>query len=132
MATTALDEELTREQTAALATIDDPPLDTEWVAQAKRELVGVGKAMTRTRDELTNNLAKLSEVDKAIQKKEGHLALERRKLTETDDEGLKQEIRSRITALEKELSDLRLERGARLEAAAANREALRTQTNRVR
>ena len=47
MATTALDEELTSEQTAALASIDDLPLDVQWVGQAKRELEGLGLAMTR-------------------------------------------------------------------------------------
>ena len=39
-ATTALDEELTPAQSAALETIDDPPLDVQWVGQAKRELGG--------------------------------------------------------------------------------------------
>ena len=92
MATTALDEELTSEQTAALATIDDPPLDVQWVGQANRELRGLKLAMTRKQDELVNNLAKLSELDDEIPGIKDHIARERTKLTETEDEGLQQEI----------------------------------------
>ncbi|MEW8450413.1 MAG: hypothetical protein AB2694_20540, partial [Candidatus Thiodiazotropha sp.] len=51
----------TEDVETALKTIDDKPIDTAWVTQAKRELAGLGKAMTRVRDELANNLAKLSE-----------------------------------------------------------------------
>ena len=64
IATKALDEELTPEQSAALGTIADPPLDLQWVNPASRELRGLRSAMTRTRDELVNNEAKLSELDK--------------------------------------------------------------------
>ena len=126
------EEGLTREQAAALATIDDPPMNTEWVVQARRELEGLGPAMTRKRDELVNNLAKLSTLDQHIGKRENHLARERTKLTETADADLQREVRERIVGLERELSDMRLEREARLEAASAIKEDLRTQINRVR
>ena len=38
-------------------TIDDQPIDTVWVTQARRELAGLEKAMAGVRDELANNLA---------------------------------------------------------------------------
>ncbi|KAK3800109.1 hypothetical protein RRG08_015075 [Elysia crispata] len=104
--TTALDKELTPEQLAALATINDPPLDVQWVSQACRELRGLGSAMTRTRDEHTNNVAKLSEVEKGVAEKRDQIALERKKLTEEKDEGLKQDIEKRISELQRELSGL--------------------------
>ena len=44
----------------ALKTINDPQIDVALVAQATRGLAGVREAMTRARDELANNLAKLS------------------------------------------------------------------------
>ena len=47
----------------ALKTINDPQIDVAWVAQTRRDLTGVWEAMTRSRDELTNNLAKLSAID---------------------------------------------------------------------
>ena len=98
----------------------------------RREFRGVYRALERFRGELTNNVAKLSELDRNIAKKEDHLALERRKLTETNDERIKQEIKNRITALERELSDLRLERAGRLEAISVTRKAARSQINRIR
>ncbi|KAK3744898.1 hypothetical protein RRG08_058078 [Elysia crispata] len=130
--TTALDKELTPEQSAALATINDPPLDVQWVSQASRELRGLGSAMTRTRDEHTNNVAKLSEVEKDVAEKRDHIALERKKLTETKDEGLKQDIEKRISELERELSDLLDVRAARLEAISATGKTLRSQVSRIR
>ena len=121
IATTALDEELIPEESAALATINDPPLDVQWVSPASRELRGLGPAMTRTRDEHTNNVAKLTELDK-------HVALERRKLDEAGD-GIDEFTRRRIAERLRSLLD---ERAARLEAAAATREALRSQISRMR
>ena len=44
-------------------TIDDQPIDTVWVTQARRELAGFEKAMTGVRDESANNLAKLRSID---------------------------------------------------------------------
>ena len=63
------------------------------------------KAMTGVRDELLNNLAKLSGLDEGRSQVERHLAIERRKLTETDDPGIMQEIRDLIRKIESELSD---------------------------
>ena len=93
IATKALDEELTPEESAALGTINDPPLDLQWVSPASRELRGLGSAMTRMRDELLNNEAKLSELEE-------HLALERRKLDEAPDEATRNLIAERIKGLE--------------------------------
>ena len=83
-----------------------------------RELQGLDKALQRTRGELANNLAKLTDLDKDIAK-------ERRKLDEAEDEISKTDIKSRLKNLEDE-------RGARLEAATANKEALRSQINRIK
>ena len=116
----------------ALSTITDPSIDTAWVTQAGRELAGLKKAMTGVRDELANNLAKLSGLDERKSQVERHLAMERRKLTETDDPGILQEIRDRIRKIESELSDIEIERQSRLEALSTNREALRSQVNRIR
>jgi hypothetical protein len=90
---------------------DDPPLNL-------REIRGLDKAMQTIRGELTNNLAKLSVLDDRI-------ALEKRKLTETDNDELKNLITERLRNIEDE-------RAARLEAASTNREALRSQINRFR
>ena len=76
-----------------------------------RELQGLDKALQRTRGELTNNLSKLTELDKDI-------ARQKQMLQEAEDETSKRDIRSRIQNLEDE-------RAARLEAASANKEELR-------
>ena len=83
----------------ALKTINDPQMDVAWVTQARRELAGVWEAMMRSRDELANNLAKLSAIDDWKSEVEKHLARERRKLTETDDTEIQQDIRDRMEKL---------------------------------
>ena len=83
-----------------------------------RELEGLNKALQTTRGELVNNLAKLTELEKDISRN-------KRKLQETEDETIKAEITARL----KNLYD---ERSARLEAASANKEALRGQINRIK
>ena len=82
---------------STLTTIDDQPIDTVWVTQARRELAGLEKAMTGMRDELANNLAKLTSIDDRKSEVERHLAREHRKLTDTDDTEMKREIRDRIS-----------------------------------
>ena len=82
------------------------------------DIIGMCKALERSRGELTNNLAKLSELDKDI-------ALEKSKLEEAPDEATKDRIAKRL----RELQD---ERAPRLEAASATREALRSQISRIR
>ena len=72
-----------------------------------RELQGLDKALQRTRGELTNNLSKLTELDKDI-------ARQKQKLQEAEDETSQRDIRSRIQNLEDE-------RAARLEAASATK-----------
>ena len=93
----------------ALKKIGDPPMDTAWVSLATKELAGVREAMTRARDELTNNLAKLSAIDDRKSQVENHMARERRKLTETDNTEIQEEIRDRMKKLQGELSDIELE-----------------------
>ena len=83
-----------------------------------RDILGMCKALERSRGELTNNLAKLSELDE-------HIALEKRKLEEAPNEAAKDEIAKR-------LRDLQNQRASRLEAASATREALRSQISRLR
>ena len=67
-AETALDEE----QSKALTSTNDQPLDTAWLSA--RELTGLKKAMTGMRNEMVNNLAKLSKVDERKSEVEKHLA----------------------------------------------------------
>ena len=98
-----------------LGTLDDPPLTL-------REIRGLDKALQTIRGELTNNLAKLTELD-------DHIALEKRKLDEADDGGVDELIRRRIA---ERLRDLQDERSARLEAASASKDALRSQISRIR
>ena len=116
----------------ALKTINDPPMDTAWVTQARRKLARVWEAMTRSRDELANNLAKLSAIDDRKSEVEKRLVWERRKLAETGDTEIQQDIRDRMEKLQGELSDIELERQARLEALSTKRAALRSQINRIR
>ena len=59
-----------------LTMIDDQPIDTACVTQARRELAGLEKAMTGVRDELANNLAKLTSIDDQKSEVERHLARE--------------------------------------------------------
>ena len=61
-----------------------------------------------------------------------HIAREHRKLTETDNTEIQQEIRDRIRGLEGKLSIIELERQARLGGLSANRPALRSQVSRIR
>ena len=122
----------TEDVETALKTINDPPMDTAWVTQAAREFAGVKGAMTRMRDELANNLVKLSDADDWKGKVEKHLARERRKLTETDDTEIQEEIRDRMKKLQGELSDIELERQARLETISTNQAALQSQVSRIR
>ena len=98
----------------------------------QKRAAGLEKAMTGMRDELANNLAKLTSIDDRKSKAERHLAREHRKLTETDDTKMKREIRDRIRKLESVLSDIELARQARLEALSTNRATLRSQIIRIR
>ena len=98
-----------------LGTLDDPPLTL-------REIRGLDKALQTIRGELTNNLAKLTELD-------DHIDLEKRKLDEADAGGVDELIRRRIA---ERLRDLQDERSARLEAASATKDALRSQISRIR
>ena len=91
---------------------------TQTEGLALRELQGLDKALQSTRGELVNNLAKLTELDKEITK-------EKQKLQVAEDDISKRDITARL----KNLYD---ERSARLEAASANKEALRGQINRIK
>ena len=127
-AETVLDEE----QTEALTSINDQPLDTVWVSPTATEPAGLAKAMTGVKDEMVNNLAKLSEVNERKSEVEKHLAREHQKLTETSDPEIQQKIRDRIKNLVQVFLDIKIERGSRFEALSANRAALRSQINRIR
>lgn len=66
---------------------------------------------------MVNNLAKLTSVNDRISVTEKHLAGEhKKKLKETGDPKIQQEIRDQIWNLERELSDMRIKRESRLEA----------------
>ena len=83
-----------------------------------RELQGLDKTLQTIPGELTNNLAKLTDIDKDIAK-------EKQKLQEAEDEISRKDITARLKNVEDE-------KNARLEAASANREALHTQINRMK
>jgi hypothetical protein len=107
--TTALSDE---QVTAALSTMESPPLNL-------RELRGLDRALQTIRGELVNNLAKLSDLD-------NHITLEKQKLEDAaNDEFSRRRIAERLRSLQDE-------RAARVEAASASRDALRSQINRVR
>ena len=122
----------TRDVETALKSIEDSKMDVALVSQATRDLDGVREAMTRMRDELSNNLAKLSDVNGLKSEVEKHLARERQKLRETDDTEIQEEIRDRMRRLNGELSDIALERQARLKVLSSNRASLQSQINRIR
>ena len=83
-----------------------------------RELQGLDKTLQTVRGELTNNLAKLPDIDKDITR-------EKQKLQEAEDEISRNDINARLKNLEDERSVI-------LEAANANKEALRTLINRIK
>ena len=74
--------------------------------------------MTSVKEELTNELAKLTETNK-------ELTQEKEKLANTEDEDARKQIQSRISELESE-------RSARLEVINVNKEKLRSQVNRIK
>jgi len=94
-------------------TIDDSQLPM-------REILGLNEALKRTRGALVDNLARLSQLDADITQAEQELGGEEA----ANDPEKKRRIQER-------LDQQRSERDARLEAAAANREALRTQFSRI-
>ena len=88
-----------------------------------REMLGIDKALQRMSGELQNNLGKLTEIDKHINK-------EHRKLKEVENDQYitdeqRQEIHERI-------SKLKEERDARLELVSQNRKDLSSQFARIR
>ena len=85
-----------------------------------REILGLNEALKRTRGALVDNLAKLSQLDADITQAEQELGGEEA----ANDPEKKRRIQER-------LDQQRSERDVRLEAAAANREALRTQFSRI-
>ena len=105
-----------------LDTLDDSPLNTSGLSANIRELRGLDRALQTVRGELTNNLARLTALDNDI-------AVERRKLSEATEAGVEEFTRRRVAERLRNFED---ERASRLEAAAANREALRSQISRIR
>ena len=86
-----------------------------------RELLGLDKALQRTRGALVDNIARLSQLDMDIALAEEELGGEKA----ANDPEKKRRI-------QEQLDRLRDERASRLEAAAANRAALRSQFSRIR
>jgi len=86
-----------------------------------RETLGLNEALTRTRGALVDNLAKLSQLDADITQAEQELG--------RSEAANYQEKKRRIQELPGRLRD---ERASRLESAAANRDALRSQISRIR
>ena len=86
-----------------------------------RELLGLNRALQRTRGALVDNIARLSQLDNDIALAEEELGGEEA----ANDPEKKRRI-------QEELDRLRDERASRLEAAATNRDTLRSQFSRIR
>ena len=117
--TTDLVQHATEVDTAFKGLFRDASTITE--GPSLRELLGLDEALRRQRGALVDNLAKLSQLDTDIAQAEQELSGEEA----TADPEKKRRI-------ENLLQRLRDERTSRLEATAANREALRTQFSRIR
>jgi len=116
---TDLPQRATEVDTAVKTLVADPDVNTDGFPM--RELLGLDKALQRQRGALIDNLARLSQLNEDIAQAEQEL--------EGEEASNNPEKKLRIQAL---LSWLRDERSSRLEAALANREALRTQFSRIR
>eukprot|EP00745_Piridium_sociabile_P030729 TRINITY_DN50_c0_g3_i1.p2 TRINITY_DN50_c0_g3~~TRINITY_DN50_c0_g3_i1.p2 ORF type:complete len:398 (-),score=16.42 TRINITY_DN50_c0_g3_i1:273-1466(-) len=99
----------------SLKTFHEPPLPM-------REIEALNHTLQTIRGELTNNLAKLGELDELINK-------EKQNLVDADDANLGQDVKDRI---QQRLRDLQQERAVRLEVLSTNREQLRSQVSRIR
>ena len=88
-----------------------------------RELMGLDKALQRIQTELTNNVAKLAEIDKRIKYEEDKLNEMQNQSQYTDE--MKEVARKRI-------EDLKEERKVRLEIASQNKKELQTQVSRLK
>ena len=78
---------------------------------------GILKAMTSAKEQIANELAKLTETNKEI-------TAEKDKLTKIDNEDTKKQIEAKIR-------DLEAEKSVRLEAININKEKIRSQVNRI-
>jgi len=116
---TDMPQPATEVDTAVKTLFTDAAVNTD--SYPMRELLGLDKALQRTRGALVDNLAKLSQLDVDI-------AQEVREL-EGEEAANDPEKKRRIQDL---LQRLRDERASRLEAASVNREALRSQISRIR
>ena len=103
------------ETTFTVAELDNPLLNL-------RELRGLDLALQTIQVELTNNLAKLSELDE-------HIDMEKRKLDEADSGGVDEFTRCRIAEC---LCALQDERASHLEATSASRQVLCSQISSIR
>ena len=86
-----------------------------------RELLGLDRALQRTRGTLVDNIARLSQLDNDIALAEEELGGEEAA-----------NVPEKKRRIQEQLDRLRDERASRLEAAAANRAALRSQFSRIR
>jgi len=116
---TDMPQRATEVDTAVQTLFTDAAVNTD--SYSMRELLGLDKALQRTRGALVDNLAKLSQLDVDI-------AQEERKL-EGEEAVNDPEKKRRIQDL---LQRLRDERTSRLKAASANYKVLRSQFSRIR
>jgi len=116
---TDLPQRATEVDTAVKTLVADAAANTDGFPM--RELLGLDKAMRRQRGALVDNLAKLSQLNADIAQAAQEL--------EGEEVVSNPEKKRRIQEL---LNWLRDERSSRLEAAAANCVALRTQFSRIR
>ena len=86
-----------------------------------REMEAIEKSMTNIRDELGNNLSKLSSLDEEIGK-------EKEKL----EQAQKDNDQDEISEISERIKDYEIERAARIEVINENKEGLRSQFNRIK
>ena len=86
-----------------------------------REMEAIEKSMTNIRDELGNNLSKLSSLDEEIGK-------EKEKLEQAQKDNDQHEI----SEISERIKDYEIERAARIEVINENKEGLRSQFNRIK
>lgn len=103
------------DENTVLKTFDDPPLPM-------REILALDKRLQSIRGELTNNLARLTEID-------AHIEREKEKLADADDNNYSLAVKERII---QRIDELQQERSLRLEALSETRHNLRSQVNRIK
>ena len=98
----------------------------------KREMDGIVQAMTTVKEELTNQIYNLDNVEEDIKVQKDKLAYQKTQLEKEQDENEKELISKRISEINDEIANLELKRSGVLEVVNVNRDKLRSQVNRIK